>query len=423
MVVLVTWFRQGASRILRILPLLALLCAMPLHAASDQQRQAAWNQIDQQMEAFFADLKSAASAGDRPGVKQVSQRRQAIVGQAAALYRERADDAVAMQAMLLVLHESRDRSLSLEICRNLIKYHLNDASLYQTFPIITSSLAHFDNSCEQLLLKAAKQSGNEKVRDAANLRLAGIYMRMSKLLANMAELDMSIEQYTMSKARGSFGRLSEQDAKKISSPLCKSSWLNRDWQQLRLKALKLAEQVLDSEQELDFYKPPHSHSKRDYLLSVSEEAETLRYQLQHSAPGTKLAGFNFRNLQGEPVSLQDHSGKVLLIDVWATWCPPCVTGLKQLEPMSQEMAGRPFSLITISIDRDMEKVRQFAANNSMPFENWYVGDNPDFFDQWGVDNIPTKIVVDANGMVRSIPRVGYKDLLNYIDRLVSEVEQ
>jgi cytochrome c biogenesis protein CcmG/thiol:disulfide interchange protein DsbE len=85
----------------------------------------------------------------------------------------------------------------------------------------------------------------------------------------------------------------------------------------------------------------------------------LRGRFQPVVSGTAAPEFAVTNLQGEPVSLEDYRGKVVLLNVWATWCEPCRQEMPSMERLytrvRQLPAGQDFEILAISIDATKEK--------------------------------------------------------------------
>ena len=79
----------------------------------------------------------------------------------------------------------------------------------------------------------------------------------------------------------------------------------------------------------------------------------------HAEPRDRIA-VTFRDLYGNPITLADYSGKVVLLNIWATWCPPCRAEMPSLDDLAGEMEGPDFALIALSTDRaGPERVAQF----------------------------------------------------------------
>jgi peroxiredoxin len=105
------------------------------------------------------------------------------------------------------------------------------------------------------------------------------------------------------------------------------------------------------------------------------------------------------DVNGKPIRLSDYRGKVVLLDFWGTWCPPC----RAMIPHERDMVesrykDRPFVLIGIAVD-SAETLKQFMQNNPMPWPN-IVDENRILAKQWAVHNYPTLVLIDHKGVIR-----------------------
>ncbi|HAQ36671.1 MAG: alkyl hydroperoxide reductase [Maricaulis sp.] len=69
--------------------------------------------------------------------------------------------------------------------------------------------------------------------------------------------------------------------------------------------------------------------------------------------------------EGETHRLSDFDGQVVLLNLWATWCAPCVVEMPMLDALQQEFGGEDFQVVTISLDRSIEEPREFYADNGL----------------------------------------------------------
>src|SRR6266511_2883996 len=81
----------------------------------------------------------------------------------------------------------------------------------------------------------------------------------------------------------------------------------------------------------------------------------------HDAP-KPLAAIQFRDDQGQSRSLADFRGKVVLLNIWATWCVPCRKEMPALDRLNAALGGPDFEVTTLSIDRAIDAVRKFFAD-------------------------------------------------------------
>jgi peroxiredoxin len=110
--------------------------------------------------------------------------------------------------------------------------------------------------------------------------------------------------------------------------------------------------------------------------------------------------FSFTSSEGEHVALEDLKGKVVLLDFWGTWCPPCVESIPELRNLHKKYSKEPsFMLIGISSDSDDEVWREFTAKNKMIWPQYRDKDRK-IQRSFGVRAFPTYILIDHEGIVR-----------------------
>lgn len=135
--------------------------------------------------------------------------------------------------------------------------------------------------------------------------------------------------------------------------------------------------------------------KGSYNEMARKLAENPRRARENFAPD-----FSFTSLQGEYVALDDLKGKVVLLDFWGTWCPPCVASVPDLRNLYKRYANEPsFVLIGISSDHDEAAWRQFTEKNKMIWPQ-YRDENRRIQRAFGVRAFPTYILIDHEGIVR-----------------------
>ena len=110
--------------------------------------------------------------------------------------------------------------------------------------------------------------------------------------------------------------------------------------------------------------------------------------------------FSFTSLDGEHISLEDLQGKVVLLDFWGTWCPPCVESVPDLRNLHKKYSkDSSFVLIGISSDGDDEVWRDFTEKNKMVWPQYRDKDRR-IQRAFGVRSFPTYIIIDHEGIVR-----------------------
>ena len=140
------------------------------------------------------------------------------------------------------------------------------------------------------------------------------------------------------------------------------------------------------------------------ILSVSAYSYDLRNQSTETnvivtLKDDKAPEFSLKSVDGKTVKLSDYKGKVVIIDFWATWCPPCRKGIPDLISIQNEFKDKVV-IIGISLDREktIKDVPGFVKNNGINYPVVY-GDDKVIIDYVGIQSIPTSFVVDKNGTV------------------------
>lgn len=110
--------------------------------------------------------------------------------------------------------------------------------------------------------------------------------------------------------------------------------------------------------------------------------------------------FSITTLEREYISLEDLQGKVVLLDFWGTWCPPCVASVPSLRELYKRHAtDSSFVMIGISTDSDEWKWRSFVEKNQMAWRQ-YLDRDRRVTHAFGINAFPTYIVIDPEGIVR-----------------------
>ncbi|MEB3186899.1 MAG: TlpA disulfide reductase family protein [bacterium] len=106
-----------------------------------------------------------------------------------------------------------------------------------------------------------------------------------------------------------------------------------------------------------------------------------------------------RSGDARPVSLSDFKGKVRLVNFWATWCPPCRAEIPAFIELRHQLAGRPFEIIGIALDREGdEAVSPFIREHGMDYPV-VIGDSGVTRAYGGIRGIPTTFLLDRQGKV------------------------
>jgi peroxiredoxin len=108
--------------------------------------------------------------------------------------------------------------------------------------------------------------------------------------------------------------------------------------------------------------------------------------------------FKVQTLDGETISLDQLSGKIVVMDFWATWCPPCVSSVPELKALTKKYSRSQLVLISISADQDQQAWREFINKKSMEWPQYWDHDGQ-IRNKFGVNAFPTYLVIDRDGFI------------------------
>jgi len=123
-------------------------------------------------------------------------------------------------------------------------------------------------------------------------------------------------------------------------------------------------------------------------------------QLDLVGVGSRAPAFRAVNLRsGRPTSLADYRGRVVLLNVWATWCPPCRVEMPSLERLHGKLAGPDFAVVAVSIDDgDASTVMAFVRELGLGFD--VLQDKGGRIQQiYQTTGVPESFVIDRDGVI------------------------
>lgn len=128
--------------------------------------------------------------------------------------------------------------------------------------------------------------------------------------------------------------------------------------------------------------------------SASVDRSVVPMAVDYSAPQLSL-----QNLNGTTESLEDFRGKVVLVNNWATWCPPCKAEMPTLEQYYETHESEGFTIIAIEAGDGKDQVSQFVNSLKLKFPIW-LDPNGDALQAFKNGNLPNSYVIDRAGTVR-----------------------
>ena len=151
-----------------------------------------------------------------------------------------------------------------------------------------------------------------------------------------------------------------------------------------------------------------------FLLGAG--AASAQWQTGDALP--PLAQFGLAGVPGE------LSGRVVLVDFWASWCAPCKASFPALDDLQRTYAGRGFTVLAVSVDDDPRKLKDFLAAHPVSFPVVHDA-RQQLVAAAGIEAMPTSFLIDRAGTIR-FAHAGFKpestpaELAAEIERLLPE---
>jgi len=115
--------------------------------------------------------------------------------------------------------------------------------------------------------------------------------------------------------------------------------------------------------------------------------------------GKPAPEFTLPDLEGNQIELSSMKGKVLILDFWATWCPPCKEEVPHLVSLQSKYRDQGLQIVGLSLDKEgASKVKPFADEHDVNY-TMLIANDETAKSYGGVSMIPTTFLVDRNGVV------------------------
>lgn len=150
------------------------------------------------------------------------------------------------------------------------------------------------------------------------------------------------------------------------------------------------------------------------LLTGCDKAPAAKPQLAEGFPFPPLT-LNYSG--GKALSTQSFQGKLLVLNVWATWCPPCRREMPSLERLSRTLDPKRFAVIGLSTDADANLASEFLLQNDITFANFF-DQNGKIARDLGLKVYPETFLIGPDGrLIERIPGMREWDSPEMIARL------
>jgi peroxiredoxin len=163
--------------------------------------------------------------------------------------------------------------------------------------------------------------------------------------------------------------------------------------------------------------------------SISQVVDNLVFdakqeiqRLEHCRIGKPAQEIEGTDLQGKPIKLSDHRGKVVLLVFWASTCIPCMADVPHEKKLVEQFQRRPFVLIGINGDPDKNEGIKACEKAGMTWRSIWDDEKAAIHSAWAVSGIPTTYIIDHEGIVRHYNLRG-KKLDDPLTKLIEAAEE
>ncbi len=163
-----------------------------------------------------------------------------------------------------------------------------------------------------------------------------------------------------------------------------------------------------------------------YILTENQKQEKLNMlePLLALKPGDAAYEFSYPDKNGKTVGMKDLRGKVVLVDVWATWCGPCKKEIPFLKTLEKEMEGTDVQIVSISVDedKDKEKWQKMIKDENLGGMQLFASGWSGLTQFYKIKGIPRFMVFDKKGKIVTVdsPRPSDPKLKQLLEKLLAE---
>ncbi len=118
------------------------------------------------------------------------------------------------------------------------------------------------------------------------------------------------------------------------------------------------------------------------------------------APGQRFPMFRLAELDGAVRDSRDYAGKALLVNFWASWCPPCRAEMADLQTLHRQLGGRGLQVLAISLDEDLNLAKEYVRQAGLDFT--VLIDAGQLSKQLHLAGLPTTYLIGRDGLIKAV---------------------
>jgi peroxiredoxin len=135
------------------------------------------------------------------------------------------------------------------------------------------------------------------------------------------------------------------------------------------------------------------------IVFLRKERDSTLKTAEPIQPELEMPNFTLPDINGKEVSLSGHRGKVVLVNVWATWCPPCRQEMPSMQSLYEKFKGENFEILAVSIDSEgREAVAPFMRKMNLTFPA-LLDPGETIRSLYGITGVPESFIIDKKGIL------------------------
>lgn len=170
--------------------------------------------------------------------------------------------------------------------------------------------------------------------------------------------------------------------------------------------------------------PADAKSNKVYNTGEAINKPMIMSRFIEMQSAREVPDVTFTDTEGGEINLKQYKGKLVMVNLWATWCAPCIKEIPQMENIRQTNIDKDLIVLPISIDEESEKVKPFLARHGLAHYKTWLDPNKDIDQVMPADVVPATYVFDGSGnligFLRGYLDWGDEDVQPYLEKLIAK---